>query len=103
MKVDEFNTNKNRRVLFRSIGRVKNTKIGLINTLSIDNIKLAIKAVPKPSSWKLSKNCATIIKATAFKKIDRNQRKNINIPYPFSKLSNNRFKCTCRKNILSLH
>src|SRR5699024_9627478 len=103
MRVAAFITNKNRPRVNKVIGRVKNTKIGLINTLSIDNIKLAIKAVPKPSSWKLSKNCATIIKATAFKKIDRNQRKNIKIPYPFSKLSNNRFKFTCQKNILSLH
>src|SRR5690625_7985462 len=103
MRVAAFITNKNRPSVNKVIGRVKKTNIGLMKTLSMDNIKLAIKAVPKLSIWKLPKNCATIIKATAFKKIDRNQRKNINIPYIFTKISYNIFTCAYQKHMNNLH
>jgi len=61
------------------IGNVKTTKIGLIMIFKMDKITLANNAGPNPSSVKDSKNCATTIKAMAFKKIDTNHRKNISV------------------------
>jgi len=61
------------------MGNVKTIKIGLTMIFKMDKITLANNAGPNPANVKDSNNCATTIKAMAFKNTDKNHRKNISV------------------------
>lgn len=76
INVNALITNKNSPNVKIVKGNVSMIKIGLTTTLSTAKINAANKAVPNPSKWKELNNCATTIKATAFKTKDKIPLKN---------------------------
>ena len=79
IKIKALMTSKKKPNVNIVIGKVRMINNGLNKKFKIDKIKLANKAVAKSRISKEANNCDTAINAIAFRKIDKNQLKNIRI------------------------